>query len=90
MKNYESYLSDAYNAGVHAALEKISAVPTEVIGSLFNPLGGPALLPGLVIGALSGKYSKKEQKEADKAVLSSLLIPGVGPYRLGRRIMRKG
>lgn len=63
--------------------EKISGVMTEGLGTVGS--NGLGLLTGLV-GMAKGPYSKKEQEEADERTWSNVLIPGVGAYRLGRRL----
>lgn len=66
------FLSESYIRGQQAAAEVIKS--------------SAALSE--VVGTLTMPYSKKEQKEADKAGISNF-IPGVGGYQLGKRLRRK-
>jgi hypothetical protein len=63
-------------------IRKIAGVRSELGGGLTSSLSGL----GALIGAAKGPYEKKELAEADKKDVSNFL-PGVGGYRLARRLM---
>lgn len=74
------------NENFKNGFEKTAGTRSEALGSL---IWGPASVLGGIGGILTGKYSKKDQKEANKKSVTNL-IPGVGGYRLGRRLMGVG
>jgi len=66
-------------------LQKIAGPASEIAGTvLWAPM--PSAIGGLV-GAASGGYNKAEYAKAMKRGASNVLIPGVGPYRITRRVM---
>lgn len=46
----------------------------------------PLDLPALGIGYAMKPKTKEQMKKQEKKTWSNLLLPGVGPYRLGRRL----
>ena len=63
--------------------EKSAGVKTEVL-SLIDP-ANILMLPG---GMIRGGHESKDVRDSeDKGTWSNLLIPGMGGYRLGRRLM---
>lgn len=53
--------------------------------SMLNPLNTVAHLPAALVAALTRTRTAHDQAKADDAVLSNLLIPGVGPYNQWKR-----
>ena len=68
------------------ALVKAAATRSEILSNL-NPLnvGGGSVVGG-VIGTLRRPYTDEELHKVNKKSHSNMWIPGVGPYRLARRV----
>lgn len=77
---------DIKSAAFVDELEKISGARSEVTGQLINPFNYPLGIPAALIGLIVGKREKEDREKANKKIFSNILIPGVAPYRLGRRI----
>jgi len=71
-----------------SGFEKQAGLASEVAGTVIQ---FPLSLVGAGVGALKGKYPKEQDKQVieDKS-WSNLLIPGVGGYRLARRLRDPG
>jgi len=81
-------LEVSYSRGWEFALEKVGGVGTEIAGTLFNPMSLPIAAPALIAGAILGEKDKHKEG-VNKATLSNLVLPGVAPFRLGKRINSK-
>ena len=64
-------------------LEKYAGTGSEFASSLVNPVNWVASMPAFALGALVGE---KDQKDIPDDKWKNLLIPGLGPYRLGKRL----
>jgi hypothetical protein len=65
-------------------MQKEAGAPAEVVGSLVNPLNIPLNLPAGLLGLVIGEEDPKAFKNMSS--ISSLIVPGLGPYRLGKRL----
>jgi hypothetical protein len=63
--------------------EKLAGETSEVVGTVMGFPAGAIVGGGL--GLMKGKYSKEQQKEADKKSWSNVLLPPLGAYRMARR-----
>ena len=79
---------DNYVLGWTTAIEKIGGVGTEVAGTLLNPFSLGLTVPALALGAMVGEKDENMAK-INKGTLSNLVLPGVAPFRLGKRLNRK-
>ena len=76
----ESIREEAFND----ELKKIAASPSEVASS---SLGTPAsVIPGALGYAAGPRLTETDIRKAERRGASNILIPFVGPYRLGRRL----
>lgn len=88
MRSFTNYFFELGFEQGQQNLEKTAGAASEVAGAIINPLN---LFGGNVMAGLVGYgYGKKgESDEISDGVLSgglaNLLIPGLGPYRLGKR-----
>ena len=64
---------------------KEAGVTSEVIGSI---LSSPVAIPAGLIGLLAGKRDEGDMDKQEEKSWSNI-IPGVGAYRLARRIKTK-
>lgn len=63
--------------------EKKAGEASEIAGTILGFPGGS--LAGAGLGFMKGKYSKKEQEQADKKSFSNWIFPPLGAYRFARR-----
>ena len=73
----------AYLNGARNSLQKVAGLSTELIGTVANPFNVVLGLPAVVAGSLMGSEDKEDIGDSP---FVNLLMPGVGPYRLGERI----
>jgi hypothetical protein len=66
--------------------EKRAAQRSEMLGTAVNPLNWVAGVPAALVGTAMGPYSEKERRAVNKKDFSNMLIPGVAPYRMTRRM----
>ena len=85
MDKLAEYLEEVYEDAFNDEMNKIAGVVSEGVGSVgWFPL--PSAVGGL-IGANKGGYkTEKDLKRADAKSFSNVLLPGVGGYRLARRL----
>ena len=67
-------------------LQKNAGVGSEVAGSFMNPINVPFTIPAAMIGALVGEKDQRDIGNTDADTWKNLLIPGLGAYRLGKRM----
>jgi len=68
------------------AMEKTSGAVSEVVGTMLNPINSGFAPIGGLVGLLESDSEKRFKDLEESAVLSNLLVPGVGAYRLGTRL----
>ena len=76
-------IKEAYLNGARNSLQKVAGISSELIGTLANPINTVVGLPSFVAGSLFGEEDK--ENIGDGAFMN-LLMPAVGPYRLGNRL----
>ena len=69
---------------------KTAAARSEMVGKVVNPINYAIGAPAAAIGFLVGPYSEEDRKKVNGKSWSNVLIPGAGPYRLGRRFVGLG
>jgi hypothetical protein len=70
--------------------EKQSAARSEILGTTLNPFSAALSPLALALGVAVGPYGSSDQKKVNKKSTSNALIPGVAPYRYGRRLTGNG
>lgn len=84
LQKTSSFSDDFYQFGYD--MEKKAGVPAELVGTAFNPLSAALALPAGVAGLVVGEDDIRDIPNTNMSSLGSLLIPGLGPYRLGKRL----
>lgn len=64
--------------------EKVAGARSEILNTTVNPLNWAINPFAYSIGAAVGPHKKEDRKKVDEKSWSNL-IPGVAPFRLGRR-----
>lgn len=68
-------------------MEKKAGIAGEVAGTMINPIGlVSSPLAGLVGYGYGDKDSNENIADGPMSILSNLLVPGLAPYRLGKRL----
>lgn len=65
---------------------KQSATRSELVGTVLNPLSAALAVPAAAAGFIRGPRRADDKDRVNKKSWSNVLIPGLAPYRLGRRL----
>jgi len=87
--NKESIIREVYETSFKDETQKIAGSTSEAFGSVLGNMlpivGGPASLVGSIAAAVTPTLTKEEMKRQQKESASNF-IPGVGTYRLLKRM----